>query len=184
MPSNIKSGWKASGLWPVSMAKPLMSRLLLENSNQAKKSAEKSTIAPKTLATNRSWLLETSQIAWSTPRRSKDLKFQVLKFCQLEDDASTKRLLFRKITKGFDAKETLLAKALMQIEALETQLEAARPKKRKRVKASPNSKFVDITAIQRTQEEVRAAENIMDEASDASLSEIDEDCIVVQTGGE
>jgi 4-hydroxybenzoate polyprenyltransferase len=30
--SNIKSGWKASGLWPVSSAKPLMSRLLLENS--------------------------------------------------------------------------------------------------------------------------------------------------------
>ena len=30
---NAKAGWKATGLWPVSMAKPLMSRLLLENSN-------------------------------------------------------------------------------------------------------------------------------------------------------
>lgn len=31
---NIKSGWRAGGLWPVNIAKPLMSRLLLENSNQ------------------------------------------------------------------------------------------------------------------------------------------------------
>ena len=32
---NIKAGWKAGGLWPVSIAKPLMSRLLVENSNNA-----------------------------------------------------------------------------------------------------------------------------------------------------
>ena len=29
----IKAGWKATGLWPKSMAKPLLSPLLLENSN-------------------------------------------------------------------------------------------------------------------------------------------------------
>jgi 4-hydroxybenzoate polyprenyltransferase len=33
---NIKNGWKATGLWPKSIAKPLMSPLLLENSNMAK----------------------------------------------------------------------------------------------------------------------------------------------------
>ena len=32
--SNIKAGWRASGLWPVNMSKPLMNRLLLENSNK------------------------------------------------------------------------------------------------------------------------------------------------------
>ncbi len=31
---NIKAGWQASGLWPVRLAKPLISRLLLENSNK------------------------------------------------------------------------------------------------------------------------------------------------------
>ena len=31
---NAKAGWRASGLWPVNMDKPLMSRLLLENSNK------------------------------------------------------------------------------------------------------------------------------------------------------
>ena len=32
--TNCKQGWSASGLWPVRMSKPLMSRLLLENSNK------------------------------------------------------------------------------------------------------------------------------------------------------
>ena len=33
--TNCKQGWSASGLWPVRMSKPLMNRLLLENSNKA-----------------------------------------------------------------------------------------------------------------------------------------------------
>ncbi len=33
--SNIKARWRTSGLWPVSMAKPLMSPLLLENNNRS-----------------------------------------------------------------------------------------------------------------------------------------------------
>ncbi|KAM4067715.1 DDE superfamily endonuclease [Hirsutella rhossiliensis] len=72
---------------------------------------------------------DTSQIAWSTPRRSQDLKVQVVQFNQLDDDVPTKRLLFRKITKGFDEKDGLLAKAQLQIQALETQLAAVKPKK-------------------------------------------------------
>jgi hypothetical protein len=31
---NCKQGWSALGLWPVRMLKPLMNRLLLENSNK------------------------------------------------------------------------------------------------------------------------------------------------------
>ena len=31
---SCKQGWSASGLWPVRMSKPLMNRLLLENSNK------------------------------------------------------------------------------------------------------------------------------------------------------
>ena len=41
--SNIKAGWRALGLWPVNMSKPLMNRLLLKNSNK------QVTRAPKTL---------------------------------------------------------------------------------------------------------------------------------------
>jgi 4-hydroxybenzoate polyprenyltransferase len=37
---NIKVGWRASGLWPVNIAKPLISRMLLENSNNVAGIAE------------------------------------------------------------------------------------------------------------------------------------------------
>ena len=30
---NIQSGWKAGGLWPINMTKPLMSRHLIKNNN-------------------------------------------------------------------------------------------------------------------------------------------------------
>ena len=33
-PTNCRQGWSASGLWPVRMSKPLINRLLLENSNK------------------------------------------------------------------------------------------------------------------------------------------------------
>lgn len=41
MGKNIRAGWQASGLWPVNMAKSLMSRLLFENSNNSTKEAQK-----------------------------------------------------------------------------------------------------------------------------------------------
>ena len=33
--TNYKAGWGALGLWPVRISKPLINRLLLENSNKA-----------------------------------------------------------------------------------------------------------------------------------------------------
>ncbi|KAM4066766.1 DDE superfamily endonuclease [Hirsutella rhossiliensis] len=155
--SNIKGGWKATGLWPVTSNTPYSTD---------------------------NWQSAASQIAWSTPRRSQDLKVQVLQFNQLDDDVPTKRLLFRKITKGFDEKDGLLAKAQLQIQALETQLAAVKPKKRKKVETSPNSRFADIEAIQRAQEEVNAAGNEDSDGTEAELSEIGNDCIVVHVGGE
>ncbi|KAJ6436625.1 endonuclease/exonuclease/phosphatase [Purpureocillium lavendulum] len=147
--SNIKGGWKATGLWPVSVAKPLLSPLLLENSNKRKNDAKNTHTAFRSPFSTSEWQTDASQIAWSTPKRPQDLKVQVLQFNQLDDDVPTKRLLFRKITKGFDEKDGLLAKAQLQIQALETQLPAVKPKKRKRVETSPNSRFADIEAVQR-----------------------------------
>ena len=140
--SNIKSGWKATGLWPVSSAKPLMSRLLLENSKKTKSNTANTSGTPETPLPISSWLLDSSQIAWSTPRRSKDLRTQMTRYGRLEKDYSTRKLLFRKIAKGFEEKETLLATAEYKIQSLEMQLEAVRPKKKKKVQTSPNSKFV------------------------------------------
>ncbi|KAJ6437529.1 tyrosinase [Purpureocillium lavendulum] len=179
--SNIKGGWKATGLWPVSVAKPLLSPLLLENSNKRKNDAKNTHTAFRSPFSTSEWQTDASQIAWSTPKRPQDLKVQVLQFNQLDDDVPTKRLLFRKITKGFDEKDGLLAKAQLQIQALETQLPAVKPKKRKRVETSPNSRFADIEAVQRAQAEVNAAEKGDTDGTEDEISEIGDDCIVCWT---
>ncbi|KAM4062525.1 Tc5 transposase DNA-binding domain-containing protein [Hirsutella rhossiliensis] len=155
--SNIKGGWKATATFEPSSA---------GEQQQTQKNA-------KIHLPTSDWQSDTSQIAWSTPRRSQDLKVQVVQFNQLDDDVPTKRLLFRKITKGFDEKDGLLAKAQLQIQALETQLAAVKPKKRKRVVTSPNSRFANIEAIRRAQEEVNAAENEESDETEAEVSEIE-----------
>ena len=92
----------------------------------------------------------------------------------------TQRLLFRKIVKGFEEQESILASHELRIQSLEVQLEKARPKKRMKVRTSPNSKFADIRAIQRTQREANGAE-IEEQALDiASLSDSTFDCIGVE----
>ena len=81
--SNIKSGWKASGLWPVSSAKPLISRLLLENSNKPKEKAPEIQITPYSAS---QLLMDSSQVCWSTPRKSRDLRDQIQTFTKLDTD--------------------------------------------------------------------------------------------------
>ena len=179
--SNIKSGWKASGLWPVSSAKPLMSRLLLENSNQAK------TKAPEIQSTpySRSQLLvDSSQVQWSTPRKSRDLRDQIHIFTKLDTDPFTNKLLFRKITKAFDEKDSILAASERRVNQLEMQLEAARPRKRKRVRTSPNSKFVNIEAIWQAQNEANGAEIEQDDEEGSNVSIAEGSCIEVQVSSQ
>ena len=175
--SNIKGGWKASGLWPVSSAKPLMSRLLLENSNKAK---EKTSEMQNTPYSASQLLADSSQVQWSTPRKSRELRDQIQIFTKLDAEPSTNKLLFRKITKAFDEKDSLLATAERRVDQLERQLEAVRPKKRKKVRTSPNSKFVDIDAIWKAQNEANGVEieEESEEESDESMSE--RSCIEVQ----
>jgi 4-hydroxybenzoate polyprenyltransferase len=177
---NIKSGWKATGLWPKSIAKPLMSPLLLENSNMAKKTLSQ----PSQSLIEKShidWNSNALPVIWSTPKKSTELKAQAAEFQKLQNqDHLTQRLLFRKIVKGFEEQESVLANHELKIQSLEVQLEKARPKKRKKVKISPNSKFADIQAIQRTQNEVNRVE-IEEEALDIdSLSDPTLDCIEVE----
>jgi hypothetical protein len=95
-------------------------------------------------------------------------------------DSFTQRQLFKKITKGFNEKDSSLVQANMRIEALETQLEIGRPINRKKVETSPNSKFADINRIYAAQQ---AAEGVQIENEDLDvsiISVVEEDCIVVQ----
>ena len=137
------------------MAKPLMSRLLLENSNKTKETASDIQRTPYSTS---QLLIDSSQVQWSTPRKSRELRDQIQIFTKLDTDSSTNKLLFRKITKAFDEKDSLLAATEQRVNQLEKQLEAAQPKKRKRVRTSPNSKFVNIEAIRKAQNEANGVE--------------------------
>jgi 4-hydroxybenzoate polyprenyltransferase len=170
----IKAGWKATGLWPKSMAKPLLSPLLLENSNSGKETlqASQSESIPS--------VIDSSLILLSTPRKSTEVKAQVTRYQNLGiNDPSTQRILFRKIIKGFEDQESILASNSYKIQSLEVQLEKARPRKRMKVRTSPNSKFADISSIRRTQlaagEPINREEEEEGDKSDSTL-----DCILIE----
>ena len=94
---NIKNGWKATGLWPKSIAKPLMSRLLLENSNRVQGT-------PQALQNfNNESKTDSPPIPWFTPKRSTEIKAQAARFQKLQEQRhSTYRLLFQKVIKDFE----------------------------------------------------------------------------------
>ena len=171
---NIKSGWNASGLWPRNASKPLMSRLLLENSNQSLESEladlnkEEGPISSELI----------SSVTWSTPRASKDLRFQSQIATQSKElDLPTRRQLFRKIAKGFDEKDYALAQSNLRIQQLETRLEELAPRKRHKVRTSPNSRFADIKAIKQAQIEA-GDRQIEEEDSESEVESVaTSDCI-------
>ncbi|OLN96151.1 hypothetical protein CCHL11_03195, partial [Colletotrichum chlorophyti] len=69
------------------------------------------------------------------------------------------------------------------IEALKAQVENKRSRKRTKVKTSPNSKFANIRAIQKAQEEAGNVETTIDESNRSESPSDEEDCIVVAVGG-
>jgi hypothetical protein len=178
--SNIKSGWKATGLWPVSMSKPLMSPLLLENSQQrtqnkaqiSLKDSKRPEVTPLRLCNG-------EKTIWSTPRKSKDLREQFTQFNKDSPANQLSRPLFRKVTKGFDEKDYQLTQALKRIQVLEGKIEGMRPQKRKKVELSPNSKFASINDIYRTQEEANQEEDNTIIEPDIESIDSEQDCIIV-----
>jgi hypothetical protein len=128
------------------MSKPLLSPLLLENSN-----ARIDTLQASQSDTRPS-RIDSPLVILSTPRKSIEIKAQVARYQKIGDNnSSTQRLLFRKIIKGFEEQESVLASHSYKIQSLEVQLEKARPRKRMKVRTSPNSKFADISDIRRAQ---------------------------------
>ena len=103
---NIKAGWKATGLWPVNMAKPLMSPLLMENSNQTPKKGPRSQPQPSpyTHYTPGPRPAVGSAVVGeiSTPRKKSDLRklFDPETFCNLP--RSTQRLAIWKLPHACD----------------------------------------------------------------------------------
>ena len=62
------------------------------------------------------WSTRVSQVFWSTPKKSTELKAQATKFQELqEQDGFTQRLLFQKIIKGFEEQESVLVSHELRI---------------------------------------------------------------------
>ena len=97
------------------MAKPLMSPLLLENSNNTRETPKQTSQSLRdSLIIDRNSGL--SPTVWSTPKKSTELKTQTAQFRRLQDQGSqTQRLLFRKIIKGFEEKESVLVSHELRI---------------------------------------------------------------------
>jgi 4-hydroxybenzoate polyprenyltransferase len=161
------------------MAKPLMSPLLLENSNSSKTTLEVTSQA--TQSSNEYSEIDSQQVIWSTPKKSTEITAQAIEFQKLQDQGlSTQRLLFRKIRKGFEEQESVLVDYELKIQSLEAELEKARPKKRRKVRTSPNSKFVNIEQIRKAQIEAEGAEIIDDDEEEANKSDSTLDCIEIE----
>lgn len=161
---NIKSGWRASGLWPLNRAKPLMSRLLLENSNNQQDSASKRKANDALL----DWDANQSILEVSTPTKAKELREIAYQTSQLGKGTSpTSRTLLRKISKGWDQRDFIIAQHEKRIADLEARVVQLQPRKRRKVQTSPNSKFAGIREIRKAQIEA-GDRHILEEAEDIS----------------
>ena len=81
------------------MAKPLISPLLLENSNSRASTLDTSQSSFRPLLNN------TLLVLLSTPRKSVEIKAQIKRYKSLDtNEPLTRRLLFRKITKDLRIK--------------------------------------------------------------------------------
>ncbi|KZL67851.1 transposase [Colletotrichum tofieldiae] len=179
---NIKSGWKYTGLWPVSIAKPLMSPLMLPSTPGSADQVCKGQSRGKEVREAEVWASASSAVAWSTPRRMKDLAGQLKLFTELENDAPTQRLLFRKVKKGFSEQAYQLATAQQKLELLQAQVANTAVRKRKAVQLDPNTKFANIKDIQEAQIKAGEKEDNAAESSDSDLPSEAGSCIVVASG--
>lgn len=177
---NIKSGWRASGLWPVCASKPLMSRLLLENSNR--KACTRSATSPHATPVIQEAIQSNGRLTGvvvSTPRKRSDLRSSMQQAGLDFRGSPTQRLAARKIEKAWDEKNYELTFLKQKVQALEAKVEAMEPTRRRRVRPDPNELFSEIKHVHRAQIEVGRIEEPAEEEGDSENSDSSGPCIVV-----
>ncbi|KAI1004759.1 hypothetical protein K3495_g3456 [Podosphaera aphanis] len=131
--NNIISGWKWTGLWSFNVAKPLSSPLMLTSTSTPSQPTCKAHPGKLNVKSNMKIANETSPVLLSTPRKKDEPRGQLRFSSEGKYDKNTQRLLFRKIQKSFEEKDYQIAAAQQKIEVLESQDEAGRARKRRRV---------------------------------------------------
>jgi hypothetical protein len=165
---NILSGWRATGLWPINIQKPLRNPLFPKEDDST---AEKPVSEASTVISIQ------HQIDIFTPIRS----VQVQQQFQMRGKQSIRsRLLVRKIGKSLDSKDVIITQQQERIKALELEVENIRPKKRVKVAQDPNECFIQIWEGSQDQDDI-TVEVEEDEGSEVSEDVVEElSCIVVK----
>ena len=107
------------------------------------------------------------------------MREQARQIIELESiDLSTRQVLFEKVTKGLDDKDFVIAEHKLRIEQLEARVQQLEPRKRRKVRTSPNSKFVKIGDIKKAQiaagdRQIGAEDSDVSIDSDSTLSYIE-----------
>ncbi|KDN72148.1 putative transposase [Colletotrichum sublineola] len=181
--SNIKSGWKYTGLWPVAIAKPLMSSHLLPDKTTPLTPLNKAKKGGQDAQDIEGWASVISSGQWSTPRKRRELDDQLRLFTQLDQTIATQRQLFRMVKKGFQEQAFKLAAAEHQIQLLQARVDNSVARKRKAVQLDLNTKFATIKEVRQAQIKAGDAESELDESSASELSSEAESCIIVASRG-
>ncbi|KAL8299266.1 hypothetical protein RB593_009249 [Gaeumannomyces tritici] len=180
IPRVIKAGWAATGLWPLRISKPLMSPLLLENSNAKASQAAKDALEAERVAQNTySKYSMPFDMVVATPKTTLQMRTQVATFAHNFRLGRTARLLFQKLTKAYNEKDIALVTCEQKTRRLEAELEVARPLKRKKVLPDLNEAFVRIGDIRRAQQEDGDLPSDPPESPASDDSDDISDCIVV-----
>uniref|UniRef100_A0A8H7K3R7 HTH CENPB-type domain-containing protein n=1 Tax=Bionectria ochroleuca TaxID=29856 RepID=A0A8H7K3R7_BIOOC len=137
---NILSGWKASGMWPINVAVPLMSPYVLapRYTFQTRPSTP-----PATPAVG----LKRKEAVMTTPTGSQQLRGLIRDFVDEKEVDPTIRLLFRKICKGLDEQQIQLSISNTENTQLKESNKLLQPKKRRTVHPDPNKRFIKISNI-------------------------------------
>jgi len=103
-----------------------------------------------------------SLVAFTTPQKSKDIRDHARQITGFEiADPATAKVLFRKVAKGLNDKDFVIAQHKRRIKQLEARVLQLEPRKRRKVVTSPNSRFADIKAIYKAQVEARDCQNVL-----------------------
>jgi len=143
---NIISGWRATGLWPVAMAKPLLNPMVMDQL--------KTPITIPTIVTKEEDQLD---IIIRTPKHSSQVQRLAQRLLQDHRADPAVRLLFRKIGKSLDDQNNKIAASENIVRGLEARIETLQPKKKRKIEPGPNERFIKIDEIMKAKAAIQAA---------------------------
>ena len=142
---NIKSGWRAGGLWPLNPQKALRSERILPSKPKTPPQIPQTPLPlPGLMLTQ-------------TPQNGTDV-FHCVRDLEGDQDTRHWRHLARKLGKQLDRHIFQHEADQAKIQQLEAQLERCQRKKKAQVKPNPNEKLVNIENVIATKERMAKEE--------------------------